>query len=71
MKASFSLVLLTVVVASCVQPPPVTSEADGTVAKSKGPTSRPTKKAVSSAGRLDEKSYQHFGDGVASLGECT
>jgi hypothetical protein len=70
MKASLSLVLLTFVVASCVQTPPVTAEADGTAAKSKGPTSRPTKKAVSSAGRLDEKSYQHFGDGVAAKGEA-
>ena len=85
MKHQFSAVLLIVAFTSCVQDTANSEAANpsGTAAKSEAAkseaakseaakggatTSRPSEKKIAGS-RLDEKIYDHFGDGVAAEGE--
>ena len=80
MKHQFSAVLLTVALTACVQESTSSTRSDpagsptGTTAKKAGTTTRktggtttrPSEKKIVGESRLDEKVYDHFGDGVAT-----
>jgi len=75
MKYKFSTVLVAIVLTGCVQESsPDSSETaankDGTTTRKSGATtSRPSAKKIAATARLDDKIYDHFGDGIAAMGE--
>ncbi len=72
MKHKFSAVLVSIALAGCVQEssPAPGGDPGGTNVKSEAPTSRPSEKKIAATARLDDKIYDHFGDGVAAEGEA-
>ena len=80
MNHKFSTVLVAIALTSCVQEssPAPSGNAGGTSAankdgtttrKSGATTSRPSAKKIAATNRLDDKIYDHFGDGIAAAGE--